>query len=318
VLRPWAFVLTAIVSGQIVAQAPQWQFHSADDGSYFAGRIAPVEDTGLMFVCGERSPRGLTADQTGNMEPDITPRDTLRLYLPEALIGRYDGRVDKRQDVMIVAGSTGYRLQMVRYNELFATWEVDLQAENAVFPAIASQAVLELRSTSGKQLIPASGFGAAHAALIAYCQSMFTAIGRPWTTVAPASPPRVDMRQVAEAEIRARCGGPAETDGTTFHIGNIDGDGADDVVVFWNGITCSGGSPRPFCGASACSVQIFLSARHGKGRNPDDLLARSVRLQPLTNGTMGVVTVGETANCRGRPGCGFIWYWNGAEMAQLP
>lgn len=309
--------LFALLPIQTAAQASEWRFENFDDGSFFTGTISPPGTKGLMLLCGERSPRGLTAYQTGNMEPDITPRDSLRLYLSDSLIGEHDGVTQMRQDVLLVVGTTGYRLPVVNWNELFWTWEVDLPATDPVFSAISGQSEFELRSASSQRIITANGFRAAHAALTKHCQTMFTAIGLPWSTVNPAAAPQVTMRQVASAAIQAGCGGPSTQGPKTFLSGEIDGDGIEDVVVYWNEITCSGGYPRPFCGASMCSVQLFLSSRHVRGERPEELLAQGVWLQPLSNGNMGVVTIGSLAMCQNRPSCEYLWYWNGHEMVQL-
>lgn len=305
------------LAAQAGAQTSEWQFRSFDDGSFFTGSIVPSDDRDLMFLCGERSPQGLTALQTGNMEPDITPRDSLRLYMSDKLIGRHDGVTRGRQDVLIVVGVTGYRLPVVNWNELFSTWEVDLPATDPVLSAVAAEAEFEVRSAAGTRIITANGFRRARATLTEHCQAMFTAIGQPWSSVAPAVAAQVTMRQVAEAAIQSGCGGPATTGPKTFLSGEIDGDGVEDVVVFWNDITCSRGYPRPFCGASMCSAKLFISSRHARGARPEDLLAQAVWLQPLSNGNMGVVTVGSLAMCQNRPNCEFIWYWNGNEIVQL-
>lgn len=316
-LRVIASLFALVLAVPAVARTSEWQFQSFDDGSFFTGSITPSNDRDLMLLCGERSPQGLTALQTGNMEPDITPRDSLRLYMSDELIGSHDGVTQKRQDVLLVVGATGYRLPVINWNELFSTWEVDLPVADPVFSAVAEQADFEVRSNAGTRVITSNGFRRAHAVLTEHCQSMFTAIGLPWSTVAPASVPKVSMRQIAETAIKSGCGGPATQGPKTFLSGEIDGDGTEDVVVFWDEITCSGGYPRPFCGASMCSAQIFVSSRHARGERPEDLLAQAVWLQPLSNGNMGVVTVGSLAACQNRPTCEFIWYWDGREIVQL-
>lgn len=305
------------LAAQVEAQTTEWRFQSFDDGSFFTGSIVPSDDSDLMFLCGERSPQGLTALQTGNMEPDITPRDSLRLYMNDKLIGSHDGVTQERQDVLLVVGATGYRLLGVNWNDLYSTWEVDLPATDPVFSVIAEQASFEVRSNGGTRVIASKGFGKAHATLTEHCQSMFTAIGQPWNSVAPAAAPKPSMRRVAEAAIQSGCGGPATMGPKTFLSGEIDGDGTEDVVVFWNEITCTGGYPRPFCGASACSAQVFVSSGHARGDRPEDLLAQAVWLQPLSNGNMGIVTVGRLATCQNRPNCEFTWYWNGHEIVRL-
>lgn len=309
----FALALTA----QAEAQTAEWQFQSFDDGSFFTGLIAPTDQRDVMFLCGERSAQGLTAQQTGNMEPDITPRDSLRLYLGDAMLGGHDGVTQRRQDVLLVVGTTGYRLPVVNRNDLYSTWQVDLSATDPVFAAISTQAEFEVRSDAGARVITAQGFLAAHSALTQHCQSMFTAIGQPWASVPAAPAPVVSMRQVAESSIQIDCGGPATMGPKTFHSGDIDGDGLEDVVVYWNGITCSGGYPRPNCGASACLAEFFVSSLHARGVKPEQLLATGVRLQPLSNGNIGVVTIGTVPTCQKLANCEFIWYWNGREITRL-
>lgn len=307
----------AFLATGVWAQVSEWQFRSFDDGSFFSAAISPTDRPGLALLCGERSPTGLSALQTGNMEPDITRPDSYRLYLGENDIGAYEGYTETRQDVLIVIGTTGYRVPVVRWNELFGTWEADLPANDPVFAALAEQPAFELRSQAGSPVVTTNGFGRALTRLGGHCQTMFTAIGLPWRTVAAAPAPRPDMQQLAEAAIQTGCGGPAIMGPKTIQTGEIDGDGQPDVVVFWDGITCSGGYPRPFCGASMCSVQLFVSSLFARRGKPEELLAQSVWLQPLTNGNSGVVTVGSLATCQGRGNCEFLWYWNGTDIVQL-
>ncbi len=316
-LRALAGVIALAFAVQAAAQAQEWQFRSFDDGAYFTGLMSPGADRDVMFLCGERSPKGLTAQQTGNMEPDITPRDSLRIYIGEGVLGSYDGVTQRRQDVLLIVGATGYRLPVVNRNSLYSSWEADLPATDAVFAAIAAGSDFEIRSDTGARVLTSRGFLAAHTALTRHCQSMFTAIGKPWTSVPAAAAPVVSMREVAEASIRSGCGGPATLGPEALHSGDIDGDGLEDVVVYWNGITCSAGYPRPFCGASACSAKFFVSSLHARGVPPKNLLTQGVRMQPLSNGNTGVATTGRLSSCQNRPNCEFIWYWNGREITLL-
>lgn len=317
-LRCFAIVAVGLAAGASSAQTAQWQFEHHDDGSFFTGIIMPAGQRDLMLLCGEKSPQGLSAYQTGNTEPDITPRDSLRLYLGKDLIGAHDGVTQTRQDVMLVVGERGYRLPAVNWNDLFYTWEADLPVNDPVFSDIAGHDTFELRSNAGSQIITARGFGAAHGSLIQHCQTMFAAIGKHWSTAVSAAPPQVSLKQIAQAAVRNGCGGPAQMGEGTFLHGDIDGDKSDDTVVFWGEITCSGGYPRPFCGAALCTVQVFLSSQYARVADSIDLLAIDVRLQPLSNGNMGVATIGNLASCQNRPNCEFIWYWNGYEFAKLP
>ena len=61
--------------------AQGWQLQTSDDGSYFAGFLNAPAGAEISLVCGERSPQGLSAQETGNMEPDISAPNTLILYI---------------------------------------------------------------------------------------------------------------------------------------------------------------------------------------------------------------------------------------------
>jgi hypothetical protein len=301
------------------ALAQGWQLQSDDDGSFFLGAISLNAAPGMALICGERSPQGLSPGQTGNLEPEITAPETFRLYLGPAQIGPPDSALTARRDVLVVVGTTGYRLPPIGWNELFSTWEVDLAATDPVFGVIAAVDAFELRSAAGSQMVSSNGFGRAFGQLTAYCQSMFAGIGLRWgeATPTPAAPPA--MRQAAERAILQGCAGPATKEPDALLIAQIDGDGAEDVVVDWSRITCSGPYPRPFCGASMCSAQVFLSAKFPRTQQPDDLLAAGVRLQPLSNGNMGVSVGGSLSMCsqRGQTVCTFLFYWNGADLVPL-
>lgn len=313
-----------LVQGAGAAQAQDWTFDSFDDGSFFRASVGSPDTPGLSLVCGERSPGGLSPETTGNMEPDITAPDSFRVYLGEAEIGAFGGN-QTRKDVLLVAGSTGYRLPPVRWNDLFETWETDVWATDPVFAAIAGQVSFELRSALGARVYTSDGLGAALAQLTSHCQSMFSAIGKQWRTGASdpapvaASPAAPSMRQAAEAAVQMGCGGPATAGPDAYLSGDIDGDGQPDAVVNWSEITCTSGYPRPFCGAAMCSANVFLSRVFPQRQSPVDLLSAGVRLIPLDNGNMGVAVGGSLSMCqpRGATSCDFIWYWNGADLVVI-
>ena len=312
------YCLVALLCGPAV-NAEEWELITFDDGSFFSATMRPDNGAGFSLVCGERSPQGLSALQTGNMEPAVTRRDSFRLYLENSDIGQLDADTFTRQDVLIVLGTQGYRVPVLQWNELFGVWETDLQATDPVFAAIAGQPSFELRSQAKTLIITGNGFSAALDQLTAHCQAMFTTIGQPWSTVAAAPTTQVTMRQIAEAAVQTGCGGPANLEPDAFLSGNIDGDSQTDVVVDWSRITCSGGYPRPFCGASMCSANVYLSASYQARQRPEELLALGVGLIELNNGNMGVATGGSLAMCQGRAGngCEFIWYWTGDDFVSL-
>lgn len=316
-LRSERTLAAALVLALTLAAAPvraqDWQMRSYDDGSFFAAGISEPQ-SGVALLCGERSAGGLSAAQTGNMEPEITAPDSLRLSFSLDDLKLADPMIDTRRDLIVAAGGQGFRLPPLRMNELVWTWEADLAATDPVFAAIASVPSFAIHSDAGVMQVSARGFEAAHAQLLYHCQTMFASIGRPW-----ASAPRVTPRQAAEAALVSGCSGPADAGPSAYLEGEIDGDGVPDIVLDWGEATCRTGPPRPFCGASMCSASVFLSSRPDLDRGKLELLAVGVRLQPLSNGNMAVAVGGSLAQCSqsGGTACEFLYYWDGADLAEL-
>lgn len=320
--RIWAAMLTWLLLPGIGA-AQDWSMSQFDDGSYFSATLAPVDGPGPALVCGERSPQGVSPAVTGNTEPDITPPGAFRVYISDRSIGVPGVHVQARDDVLLVAGDSGFRLRGLRWNELFSTWEVDLPANDPAFAAIANHDAFELRSDRGSDTISSLGFAKGLQQLAGYCSAMFGAVGLPWPqqgAVAGQAGQAGAMRRAAEADIRRGCNGPARWSEAAFRSGNVDGDGAEDIVLDWREVTCSTGLPRPYCGAAMCSANVYLSALYPQKRQPEGLLALAVRLQPLNNGNDAVALGGALASCRaafGTDSCEFLWYWTGSGLTRL-
>jgi hypothetical protein len=107
-MRMLITLLLTVLAVPVMAQ--DWQIDSYDDGSFFATSISPTGAGGFTLLCGARSPQGLSAMQTGNVEPEITPPSVLRMVFSDRDIGPPDNWGQPRQDVMIVIGTTGYQL----------------------------------------------------------------------------------------------------------------------------------------------------------------------------------------------------------------
>jgi len=293
-----------------------------DDGSYFSATLAPVDGPGPALVCGERSPQGVSPAVTGNTEPDITPPGAFRIYISDRAIGGPGAHRRSRDDVLLVAGDSGFRLRGLRWNELFSTWEIDLPADDPAFVAISGQEAFELRSDRGNHVVSAQGFAKGLQQLTGYCTAMFAAVGLNWPQqgAGQAVGQAGAMRRAAEADIRRGCNGPASWTGTAMLAANIDGDGAEDIVLNWAEVTCSTGIPRPYCGASMCSADIYISALYPRTGRPEGMLALGVRIQPLDNGNDAVALGGSLSSCRelGQPGgCEGLMYWTGSGLARL-
>ena len=128
------------------------------------------------------------------------------------------------------------------------------------------------------------------------------------------------MVDLAEAAINKSCNGSREVEPGHILVGNIDGDASPDAVVDWGKITCSVGLARPFCGASNCSADVYLSQKFHQTGRPESLLAVGVSLIPLNNGAEGLKLGGSLSSCQSASkgtACTFIWYWSGSDLVLL-
>lgn len=310
-----ALALTALAGP---AMAQDWQLRTYDDGSFFVhSLVGPPGSLGLQ--CGERSAQGLSPLTTGNTTPLITVPGGVRIGFGSETLGVPQPQ-DRRSDVMIVIGAAGFQLPELAWDELDGTWGLELPQDDPVFGQLAQTDVFGIYTGSDGQMrqVSARGFAQAFGQLTQSCAAGFAAIGQPPepAQVVTPQPPSGPMEARAMAAITVGCGGPSDLGAAAILRGQIDGDGTEDVVLDWSEITCLSGLARPFCGASLCSADVFLSAQGG---TPETLLALGVRLQPLSNGLQAVATGGSLSMCqeRGASACEFLWYWTGSALEEL-
>lgn len=71
------------------------------------------------------------------------------------------------------------------------------------------------------------------------------------------------------------------------------------------------------CGASMCSVDVFLSSTFPRTGEPEMLMGLSSAISPLPNGNEAVATSGSLAACGGMEACTFILYRDGTSLREL-
>ncbi|MCF6234128.1 MAG: hypothetical protein L3J36_13680 [Rhodobacteraceae bacterium] len=304
----------------MTAQAQNWKFGLNDNKVLFRAHISTPGKPGFSLACAIRKPNPPAVVPGFFKGVTFTNPDELYLAFKGQEIGA-PIRNEPRSDVLLVVGASAFRLPKISWGEYAAEWHTTLSATGPMFAAIAAAPSFEIHSNAGSVTVATSGFASGYASLVDACRRQFTASRHPWRPaplVAPVAP--INMRKTAEADVAKGCKGASTYEPGAFLSGEIDGDGVPDVVLDWRKIKCSGTFSQPFCGASMCSADVYLSGSYPRTNAPKQLLAAGVRLQPLSNGNMAVGAGGSMADCYaiGTDICEFLFYWNGADLVGLP
>lgn len=314
-------VLAALLTWAGMAGAG-WQALNSDDGAYFYG----VADGGAVdLMCIGRSAQGLNPALVDAHETAPTADFTLRLEFTNQFLPITD--TYERHDVVIWTDRGGVRLPRVVWDELYSVWSVSLSMTDPLILSLFDAGRLVLGAEAGPFFeVPVDGLAAALEAAMGHCVANYRRMG---LTVPPelsrfqgAAAPGAQggsMAGIAEQAIQRGCEGGARREDGYLLRGDLDGDAIEDVVLDWGAVACLNGYPRPFCGASQCSADVFLSQLYPQKGQPEGLLALGVSLVPLSNGQMGVLLAGNLSACRsvGMNACESIWYWNGVDIVKL-
>lgn len=329
------------------ASAADWQYGAFDNGAWFEANVSHASGE-MAFNCGGPSPGGQPLPQSD--EPMTTAPYTLQVTLAQpGLGGDLTVLPPPRDDLMIVSGSTGYRLPRVVFDELNGSgWIVALSFGDPLVADLMQSPGVAVDDAAGRQgLYGADGLGPALTRMIAFCDARWAAVGEPLPatvvgvvnavreqrvdispTVDPAQPaqaaaPRTDdgLWNAVQAHIATSCEGAA----SALHDGyaksaNLDGDGVADYVISWDAIECAGPYTRPFCGASQCAVDIFVSSVYRPGARPESLYAAAVEIGPGPEGRDVLMLAGRLANCNepGAPAdCIFHWAWRNGTLERI-
>lgn len=291
------------------AAAQTWTYQTWDNGHLI--HAVAGSGQGLSFRCNGPSTGGLDALTAEAHEDTRTPRGQMLIEIGPDRVPL--GNAYSRGDVVLWVDETGYRLPMMTLNELDGVWQVQVSTRDALFVALMQ----------GQDVVVAPGIDAAWSyatpGLRRALEQAMSLCEAAWTGQGPAFARTTEqLRRAAHLDIIKGCSGMTYSPGPEAILeGQIDGDGVADIVVKWDDIACQGSFPRPFCGASACSVKVFLSSR--AGARPLDLLAQSASLTQLSNGRTGLQIGGRFASCGPNSlGCQRVWYWNGSDLVELP
>lgn len=303
------------------ALTQQWAAETPADISYAGGwAFAPG---GLSVSCAaSRDGRGQTALDSLWFEASIASPWHFMLVVSEALVP--DGPM-QRSDMILYLDQTGYQLPPVALNELSGGWEVALSMTDPVFDALrnASRIVLQVGAQTAWE-IPAANVGPAINQVAQTCAATWRRTGHPPPNALTGpgdvgARQDVGMRHWAEEYAATACSDFITPGPNAFVEANLDGDGIPDIIVDHNEITCDALNLRSsFCGASLCTVDVYLSSRFPQTSHPEGLLAISVSVIELSNGNHALATTGNLSTCQNNPDCTFIWYWDGTQLTQLP
>jgi hypothetical protein len=325
-VRMIAILLFWLLPVAAVAQAP-WRHGSYDNGDFFLG-TATLSDLSVALSCGERSPLRPAWRGPQDMHALVTPAGQLQLRFVKALLGApTDPLSDETRDVILTAAGAGYQLPPVGFDYHADAWVVRLGAEDPVFAAMAASERIDLQGAAGVFSFPGAGFAPAYAQLMAFCQAKFAAIGVGWPIAnaagqpAPADPAADALWPHVSAHLVETCGGAVASLNEGYALrANLDGDGAADFVIAWDAITCAGSIPRPYCGASQCAVDVFVSSAFRPGTRPETIYAAAVSVGPGPGGRDVLRLAGRLANCRAPgapPDCIFHWAWRNGTLERI-
>ncbi|GHF54838.1 hypothetical protein [Seohaeicola zhoushanensis] len=320
ILRRAAAIYLALVA--TVAPAQVWVASKADDGAYVYGSASP-EPVQLWLSCNAPSATRLPPLQVGAHEETVSAPYTIRLEFSNALIPG----IGPRADIHLWVGQTAYLLPQLALNEMTGVWELTLSMADPMLTAMraADRLVLAPGRDQAWEL-PVQGLAGAAKTAMQTCVDAWISAGfevpPALSEFAPAygGGAATPMRVAADAAVSAGCNGPATRGPEYLLAGNIDGDGTEDIILDWRAVECLSGPPRPYCGASMCSAEIFLSSAYPRSGRSEDWLALGVELVPLSNGNDGVRMGVSQATCaeRGLAECALLYYWDGLRLRELP
>lgn len=302
----WIALTTAV-------QSQSWQTDLSRDAAYVAA-VVRYPELGMGFSCHARAPeQGAVIDSIW-FESTIAPHAQFLIEFSDPFVPLGP---EYRDDLTLFVGQTGFRLPRVGWNEMADGWETFVSVSDKLFTALpgAARLVLQVGNEQAWEL-PLNGLVPALKQAQTHCAAAW--YGNVPRDVA-ALFPSFDLRRVAENFAASNCSDFYTLGPQALRAANIDGDGIADIVLDYNNITCDNDHSRPgVCGASLCSVDVFLSRTFTQTGQPEQLMGMSASLVPLSNGNQAIVTSGTLSTCQSTDPCAFYWYWNGNTFTLLP
>lgn len=310
-------VVLLMISGPAWSQS--WQARTDDSGSLLFGSAYSAQ-IGLTFGCTAPSPQGRSLIETGSHESHRNKPYQFSLIFADSL---FDWAPPYRQDyVTLYLGQQGFRLPPVHLDELSGS-AVHLSMSDPVVAALMNAPSLILDTGQGKAFeYKVDGLSSSLQAAFGYCIARWAQMGHPLPaqlagfvqgSVQPAAP-QVRNWTPAQApqflinEVSRACGpaGYVLEHEKALGAADFDGDGALDYIFDAYGLRCYAGL-NPYCGASNCSVDVYLSSRGYT--SVDGWLGGGFSIGLTASGRPGFRRFGQP----GRP----LEVWNGVAFVPI-
>ncbi|MEM7632893.1 MAG: hypothetical protein AAF227_12925 [Pseudomonadota bacterium] len=293
-----------------IAQAQVWQPRTMDGGHYVVHTARAGVSVDLVCLAPSLQRRPAMEVEQHEIAPLARGMTRLEIGTDRVAVGNDI----IRNDVVLWADQTGYRLPTITFNELDWVWQVDIAASDPLWSALsqARSVVLAPGQEQAWQL-PVAGLSDALSQLQSDCAAAWHA-----AEAAPAAPAgAVSVPQQVINRIGQGCGAPTPLPGTAVQAGDLDRDGRPDFVVDWGGFRCNGPLARPFCGAANCSQMVFLSSRGYV--DPLDYLGTSMTIVPHRSGVLAIQITGSFSLCGPQnEKCAAPRVWDGTSFVERP
>ncbi len=324
-LMPLLLLFLTLLFGQTTqADAQRWTTTLTRDNVYDAGRVA-MPGNSMVIACAARSPKRGQVLGSQWWEVSVAPPWQYLFVFQDQLVPNAGSA--QEVEMILFADQTGYRLPPVQRNELEGGWQTMLGMTDPMFASIATATRLVLQvGTSTAWQLPIEGLASGLKDIRDACGATWNATGiatpsgfTPPTGTQPtqAAEPAAGFTLPSQIQTFAnqQCSGVATFEGSALKAGDLDGDGAPDIVLDWGFVRCNGQSMRPFCGAANCQYDVFMSSR-GYAIT-DTRLAVGVEIVTHRSGRQGL-RIGGTAQVCSQINCNVPWLWNGTSFVQVP
>lgn len=347
-------IFVAAIAATLVtdlAQAETWSSRSTDSGALIQG-VAFATGGTFALSCTAPSPGGRPLIETGDHESLRTDTPySVAFSFSIDLVNPFGTDPILTTPTMALDGRT-YPLPRMEYSDFYAAWTGIAPIDVPGFLELFQSTTLIVDPGRGTAYAyPVDGLSASLDAAFGPCVERWYDLGHPMPPrllayvtdgVAPDQPvptpvplaviptlpflpagltpgPFFEVPAVAPQaafdHIAARCSGPLEIDPSFVTATDIDADGTADYIFNYQGLDCGDGQVGGgYCGASNCSIEVFLSTRGY--RDPAEFLGHSLIPVQEVGGRRGVMLTASYAMCGETGLCTPAFMWTGTGFTQ--